>query len=59
MNQKVYRFAWYPFLLIATSTAMAAGQEPAQEYNAVEAKKHIGEKATVVGKVECINSGRP
>ena len=60
MNQKAYRFAWYPFLLIATSTAMAAGQEPAaaQEYNAVEAKKHIGEKATVVGKVECINSGR-
>ena len=28
------------------------------EYSAAEAKKHIGEKATVVGKVECVDAGR-
>lgn len=29
-----------------------------REYNAQEAKKHIGESATVVGKVDCIGHGR-
>ena len=28
------------------------------EYTAAEAPKHIGEKATVMGKVECITAGR-
>lgn len=28
------------------------------EYSAAEAPKHIGKKATVVGKVECITAGR-
>jgi hypothetical protein len=33
-----------------------AGTMP--EYSAAEAKKHIGERATVVGKVDCIEHGR-
>ena len=28
------------------------------EYTAAEAKKHIGEKATVVGTIDCIGQGR-
>lgn len=31
---------------------------PVPEYTAAEARKHIGEKATVVGKVGCISAGR-
>ena len=36
--------------------SLVAGTIP--EYSAAEAPKHIGEKATVVGRVECISAGR-
>ncbi|HEY4271888.1 MAG TPA: tetratricopeptide repeat protein [Candidatus Udaeobacter sp.] len=36
-------------------TALATG--PIPQYTAAEAPRHIGEKATVVGKVECIDAG--
>ncbi len=42
--------------LIPLCSAKAARTLP--EYTAEEAAKHIGEKATVVGKVECIDAGR-
>lgn len=37
-------------------TASATGLIP--EYTAAEAKKHIGERSTIVGKVDCIDHGR-
>jgi len=37
-------------------TASATGLIP--EYTAAEAKKHIGERSTIVGKVSCIDHGR-
>ena len=37
-------------------TALATG--PIPQYTAAEAPRHIGEKATVVGNVECIDAGR-
>ena len=41
-----------------TLPVLDATAAPGVEYTAAEAKKHIGEKATVVGKVDCIESGR-
>src|SRR5438067_13136294 len=37
-------------------TASATGLIP--EYTAAEAKKHTGERTTIVGKVDCIDHGR-
>ena len=37
-------------------TVSATGLMP--QYTAAEAKKHIGETATVIGKVDCIDHGR-
>ncbi len=38
--------------------AKQAAARTLPEYTAAEAPRHIGEKATVVGKVECIGAGR-
>lgn len=54
----------YPFTLLQitclTVSALAipvmAGAKP--EYSAAEARKHIGETATVTGRVECVDQGR-
>src|SRR5438093_416853 len=46
---------------VAASTLMSPTETAARavpEYSAAEAKKHIGETATVVGKVDCIEHGR-
>ena len=45
--------AWIPLVLVESAVA---GAMP--EYSAAEARKHIGEKAVVVGKVDCIGAGR-
>ena len=34
------------------------GDRPNTQYTAAEANKHIGERATVIGKVDCIEHGR-
>jgi tetratricopeptide (TPR) repeat protein len=44
-------------LLIAHVSAPAAIAKTLPEYSAAEAKKHIGEKATVIGKLDCIEHG--
>jgi uncharacterized repeat protein (TIGR03803 family) len=41
--------------LVAAHVCAGAG---VREYTAQEAPRHIGERATVVGKVECISAGR-
>ncbi len=46
------------FLLAALLVAHLCTGAGLREYNAKEAKKHIGEIATVVGKVDCIDHGR-
>src|ERR1044071_2077732 len=42
--------------LMSMPTQTAARTLP--EYTAAEARKHIGETATIVGKVDCIDHGR-
>src|SRR5439155_1367984 len=42
----------------ADQTSVKPVKTGVNEYTAAEARKHIGETATVVGKVECIGAGR-
>lgn len=47
-------FSWVAaILLFAHVSAPTAIAKPLPEYAAAEAKKHIGETATVVGRVDC------
>jgi tetratricopeptide (TPR) repeat protein len=62
MNSKRIGAARFRVYIIVTTiaallgTASATGLIP--QYNAAEAPRHVGERATVVGKVECISAGR-
>lgn len=59
MKASNHRFTLLRTVSITASVLAAtvmASEKP--EYTAAEARQHIGEKATVVGKVECISAGR-
>jgi len=62
MNSKRIAAARSRVYIIVTAIAALLGTVSATglipEYTAAEAKKHIGERSTIVGKVSCIDHGR-
>ena len=62
MNSKRIAAARSRVYIIAAAVAALLGTVSATglipEYTAAEAKKHIGERSTIVGKVDCIDHGR-
>ena len=62
MNSKRIAAARSRVYIIVTAIAASLGTVSATglipEYTAAEAKKHIGERSTIVGKVDCIDHGR-
>ena len=62
MNSKRIAAARSRVYIIVTAIAASLGTVSATglipEYTAAEAKKHIGERSTIVGKVSCIDHGR-
>jgi len=62
MNSKRIAAARSRVYIIVTAIAALLGTVSATglipEYTAAEAKKHIGERSTIVGKVDCIDHGR-